>query len=164
MPRLRSKVVFALPSGDGRLQREAEYSRFDGEIQHMGAPKQDPGRPGREQGDRSELLAFLVGVLAGAVIGTVAAVLSDSIDIFAGAIGGVVSGGLVGWWVGGKDRNALSGAVMIPGPTNASCGSIAWSAPFKTAGCAHVFQAKVTRRTIAAPPARSGAPAAVGAI
>jgi hypothetical protein len=107
MVSLRSNVVLALPTGDGQLQREAELNRLAGEIQHTGGPKQDPGRPGRERGDRSELLALLVGVVVGAVIGAVAAILSDFVNIFAGVIGGVISGGLVGGWVGGRIKRRI---------------------------------------------------------
>ena len=111
---LSSNVALAFPGGDGHLQREAEYNRLDGEIQHGGGPKQDPGRPGRERGDRSELLALLVSVLAGAVTGTVAAILSDRIDIFAGVIGGVILGGLVGWWMGGRIKRRIEKARNAP--------------------------------------------------
>ena len=98
----------AFPDRDGRIQHEAEMNRFAKEIEHSGGPKQDPGTPPRERGDRSEILALLLGVGGGVVLGAIAAILADFIDIFTGVIVGGIIGGLVGLFVGGrlKSRSA----------------------------------------------------------
>jgi hypothetical protein len=92
----------AFPHGDGQLQREAEMNRFASEIEHTGGPKQNPGGPPRERGDRAETLALLIGALAGGAVGILVAVLSSSIDIFTGGIPGVFVGALAGLWIGSR--------------------------------------------------------------
>ncbi len=92
----------AFPDRDGRIQHEAEMNRFAKEIEHSGGPKQDPGSPPRERGDRAETLALLVGTGAGLVLGAIAAIFADFIDIFTGVIVGGIIGGLVGFLVGSR--------------------------------------------------------------
>ena len=92
----------AFPDRDGRIQHEAEMNRFAKEIEHSGGPKQDPGTPPRERGDRSEILALLLGVGGGAVLGAIAAVLADFIDIFTGVVAGGIIGALVGLLIGSR--------------------------------------------------------------
>ncbi len=92
----------AFPDRDGRIQHEAEMNRFAKEIEHSGGPKQDPGTPPRERGDRSETLALLLGVGGGVVLGAIAAVLADFIDIFTGVVAGGIIGALVGLLIGSR--------------------------------------------------------------
>jgi len=93
----------AFPHGDGQLQREAEMNRYAAELQHSGGgPKQDPGTPKRERGDRVEVFALLIGALAGGVVGVVVAILSPSVNIFTGGIPGLIVGAIVGAWVGSR--------------------------------------------------------------
>ncbi len=99
----------AFPYGDGQLQREAEMNRFAKEIEHSGSPRQDPTRPGRERGDRAEILALLVGVGAGAALGAICAILADFIDIFTGVIAGAMLGGVAGFWIGTKLKTRRAG-------------------------------------------------------
>ncbi len=92
----------AFPDRDGRIQTEAEMNRFAKEIEHSGGPKQDPGSPPRERGDRAETLALLVGTGAGLVLGAIAAIFADFIDIFNGVIVGGIIGSLVAFLVGSR--------------------------------------------------------------
>ena len=92
----------AFPDRDGRIQHEAEMNRFAKEIEHSGGPRQDPGSPPRERGDRSEILALLLGVGGGVVLGAIAAVLADFIDIFTGVVAGGIIGALVGLLIGSR--------------------------------------------------------------
>lgn len=92
----------AFPDRDGRIQTEAEMNRFAKEIEHSGGPKQDPGTPPRERGDRAEILALLLGVGGGVVVGAIAAIFADFIEIFTGVIVGGIVGGLVGFVIGSR--------------------------------------------------------------
>ncbi len=92
----------AFPDRDGRIQHEAEMNRFAKEIEHSGGPRQDPGSPPRERGDRPEILALLLGVGSGAVPGAIVAIFADFIDIFTGVIVGGIFGALAGLLVGSR--------------------------------------------------------------
>jgi hypothetical protein len=98
----------AFPHGDGHLQREAEMNRFAKELEHNGGPKQDPGSPSRERGDRAEILALLVGVGAGVVIGAIAAIVADFTGIFTGVMAGGMIGGLAGLAIGSRLKKEAS--------------------------------------------------------
>ncbi len=92
----------AFPDRDGRIQHEAEMNRFAKEIEHSGGPKQDPGTPPRERGDRSEILALLLGVGGGVLLGAIVAILADFVDIFTGVVAGGIIGALVGLLIGSR--------------------------------------------------------------